>query len=67
MAPRPVVVGSGCAGCCTVLSLFGVLILTVFGYGFSNHAPPATSPHSSTPPLQSAAAANLASVEDTAG
>ncbi|KAE8211251.1 hypothetical protein CF327_g4974 [Tilletia walkeri] len=37
MAPRPVIVGAGCAGCCTILSLFGVLILAVFGYGFSNN------------------------------
>ncbi|UZJ52244.1 hypothetical protein CBS101457_001564 [Exobasidium rhododendri] len=36
MATRPLV-PVGLAGCCTVLSIMGILILTVFGYGFSHN------------------------------
>lgn len=35
MPMRPLV-GSAQAGCCTVLSVFGVICLTVIGYGFSH-------------------------------
>ncbi|CAO1630992.1 unnamed protein product [Sympodiomycopsis kandeliae] len=35
MSLRPVV-PVGLAGCCTVLSIFGVLILSIIGYGFSH-------------------------------
>ncbi|PWN88173.1 hypothetical protein FA10DRAFT_268389 [Acaromyces ingoldii] len=38
MATRPVV-PAALAGCCTVLSIMGVLILSVFGYGFSHNWP----------------------------
>ncbi|PWN30504.1 hypothetical protein BDZ90DRAFT_229521 [Jaminaea rosea] len=36
MSLRPMV-GPGLAGCCTILSIFGVLSLFVIGYGFANH------------------------------
>ncbi|CAO1618938.1 unnamed protein product [Parajaminaea phylloscopi] len=35
MSLRPMV-SPGLAGCCTVLSTFGVLILSVIGYGFAH-------------------------------
>ncbi|SPO44320.1 uncharacterized protein PSANT_02005 [Moesziomyces antarcticus] len=37
-AVRPVV-GSGLAGCCTVVSTFGAVILAIFGYGFQHNWP----------------------------
>ncbi|KDN39755.1 hypothetical protein K437DRAFT_279320 [Tilletiaria anomala UBC 951] len=36
MAMRPLV-HSGLAGCCTIVSVFGVVCLTVIGYGFSHN------------------------------
>ncbi|CEH17857.1 hypothetical protein CBOM_04239 [Ceraceosorus bombacis] len=36
MAVRPLV-NPGLAGCCTILSIFGILSLGVIGYGFAHN------------------------------
>ncbi|SAM81138.1 uncharacterized protein UBRO_02763 [Ustilago bromivora] len=37
-AMRPLV-GSGLASCCTIVSIFGAVILAIFGYGFQHNWP----------------------------